>query len=219
MIALAVLNQKGGTGKTTVGTNLAAAAHLAGLRTLVIDLDRQGSAVDWAATRSSTSKLVGLTVVKWDKPLGLPRFREIAAGYEVVVLDGPPRLGDIVRTAAVAADVVVIPCQPSGTDIWALPETVDVLDQADAVRAELSRPATRRLFLLNRTSDTRLSRAAPETLAEAGEVCPVSLRNRIAYAAAVTAGESVLTLEPGGAAAHEVAALFAYITQGVRPCL
>src|SRR6266545_854620 len=105
LTTIAVLNQKGGVGKTTLATNLAAASHLKGRRTLLIDMDRQGSALDWSAARLEGSKLAGLAVVKLDKALALPRFREITEGYEVVFLDGPPRLGDITRSAAVAADV------------------------------------------------------------------------------------------------------------------
>lgn len=217
MFAVAVLNQKGGTGKTTVVTNLAAAAHLDGERTLVLDLDRQGSAIDWAASRQAGSRLAGLAVAKWDRALALARFRELATGYDVVVLDGPPRLSDVVRTAAVAADLVVVPCQPSGTDLWAVPETVALLDEADALRAELGRAPVARQFVVNRAGQTKLSAAAPATLAEAGPVCSVVLRNRVVYAAAITAGESVLTLEPEGPAADEVRALYTALWKG-RKC-
>ncbi len=57
MQTIAVLNQKGGVGKSTLSTNLAAAAHLAGRRTLVLDLDRQGSAFDWYSARAEGSPL------------------------------------------------------------------------------------------------------------------------------------------------------------------
>src|SRR5579884_1377810 len=94
MLTVAVLQQKGGSGKTTLAINLAAAAHLDGGRALVVDMDRQASAFDWSAARQDGSPLDGLAVVKADRAMALPRFKEIARGYDYVFLDGPPRLGD-----------------------------------------------------------------------------------------------------------------------------
>ena len=112
MLTVAVLQQKGGSGKTMLAINLAAAAHLDGDRALVVDMDRQASAFDWSAARQDGSPLDGLSVVKADKAMALPRFKEIARGYDYVFLDGPPRLGDVTQSAAVAADVAVLPIQP-----------------------------------------------------------------------------------------------------------
>lgn len=207
-LTIAVLNQKGGVGKTSLATNLAAAAHLEGLRTLVVDMDRQGSALDWSAARVEGSKLDGLTVVKADKALALGRFREMASGYDCVILDGPPRLGDITRSAACAADVVVIPVQPGPFDLWAASETLELLDAADAIRAELGRGPVHRLFVLNRASTgTVLAREAPDALKEHGKLAGV-VHQRIAFPEAAAVGESVLTVEPDGAASLEIRNLF-----------
>lgn len=211
MLTIAVLNQKGGVGKTSLATNLAAAAHLEGLRTLVVDMDRQGSSLDWSAARVEGSKLAGLTVVKADKALAVPRFREMARGYEVVILDGPPRIGDITRSAACAADVVVIPVQPGPFDLWAASETLELLDGADAIRQELGRPKVRRLFVLNRAATgTVLAREAPGALKEHGELAGI-IHQRIAFPEASAVGESVLTVEPEGAASIEIRRLFRVI--------
>lgn len=214
MLTIAVLNQKGGVGKTTLTTNLAAAAHLDGKRTLVIDLDRQGSAFEWYTARGERSKLTGLTTVRADKPLAVPRFKEITTGYEVIVLDGPPRLGDITRSAGVAADVVLIPVQPGPFDLWATTETLEVLDSADAIREELGRKPVRRLFVVNRAAaGTVLAREAPTAIAERGEVASVVIHQRIAFAEAATNGECVLTTDPSGAAAEEIRALYRNLTK------
>lgn len=74
MLTVALLQQKGGSGKTTLAVNLAAAAHLEGRRTLVVDMDRQASAFDWSAARQDRSALDGLAVVKADRAMALPRF-------------------------------------------------------------------------------------------------------------------------------------------------
>jgi cellulose biosynthesis protein BcsQ len=156
MLTVAVLQQKGGSGKTTLAVNLAAAAHLEGRRTLVVDMDRQASAFDWSAARQDGSALEGLAVVKADKAIALPRFREITRGYDYVFLDGPPRLGDVTQSAAVAADVAVLPIQPGPFDFWAVAETLESLDHADQIREQLGRPPIRRVFVVNRAaSNTR----------------------------------------------------------------
>jgi chromosome partitioning protein len=216
MLTISVLNQKGGVGKTTLATNLAAAAHLEGKRTLIVDMDRQGSALDWSAARGEKSKLTGLTVVKVDKALGVPRFREMSNGYEVIVLDGPPRIGDITRSAACAADVVVMPVQPGPFDLWAAAETLELLDAADSIRAEMGRPPARRVFVINRASTgTVLARQAPEALADYGEIAAV-IHQRIAFPEAATVGESVLTIDPDGAASQEIRQLFRAIKKTKR---
>ena len=139
-LTVAVVQQKGGSGKTTLAINLAAAAHLAKRRAMVVDMDRQASAFDWSAARRDGSKLEGLAVVRADRALALPRFRETAHGYDVVFLDGPPRLGDVTLSAAVAADIALIPLQPGPFDFWAVAETLECLDKADSIRAHLERP-------------------------------------------------------------------------------
>jgi chromosome partitioning protein len=212
MLTIAVLDQKGGVGKTTLATNIAAAAKLDGRRTLLVDVDRQGSALDWSAARTEGSTLEGLGVVKADKALALQRFREITAGYDVVLLDGPPRLGEVTRSAAVAADVVLVPIQPGPFDLWASRETLDVLNEADAIRSELQRKPARRVFVVNRAStNTVLARQAPAALAEQGEVIGV-VHQRIAFAESAATGERVLATDPAGPAADEIRALYKAIT-------
>jgi chromosome partitioning protein len=208
-LTIAVVNQKGGVGKSTLATNLGAAAHLSGKRTILLDLDSQGSALDWFAQRKDGSRLEGLTVARSDKALTLPRFRELTSGYEIALLDGPPRLGDVTRAAAIACDVALIPLRPGAFDWWACSETLDLLDSADAVRTELSRPPARRVFILNAADErTRLARAALEALGQVGELAPVTIAPRVAYAEAATEGESVLTLAPDGPAADEITRLW-----------
>ena len=216
MLTLAVVNQKGGVGKSTLSVNLAAAAHLSRHRTLVIDMDRQGSALDWSAARAERSELDGLIVVKADRPLAPNKFREMAQGFDVVILDGPPRLGDLTRSAAVAADVVLIPVQPGPFDLWASKETLDLLDVADSMRAEIGRSPVKRLFVVNRSQATNLARETPEALGAAGDVAGV-VSQRVAFPAAAAIGESVLTTEPKGPAAREIRALYRTVTRaGVR---
>jgi cellulose biosynthesis protein BcsQ len=115
-----------------------AACRFEGRRTLVVDMDRQASAFDWSAARNERSALGGLTVVKADKAIALPRFREIARGYDCVFLDGPPR-GDITQSAAVADDVAVFPIQSGSFDFGAVAETLATSSGAEPAGNDIRR--------------------------------------------------------------------------------
>jgi len=215
MLTVAVLQQKGGSGKTTLAINLAAAAHLDGGRALVVDMDRQASAFDWSAARRDGSPLDGLAVVKADKAMALPRFKEISRGYDYVFLDGPPRLGDITQSAAVAADIAVLPIQPGPFDFWAVAETLESLDHADQIREQLGCRPIRRVFVVNRAStNTRLAREAEAELRKAGGEFAGVVHQRIAFPDAASRGESVLTSRSTEAAADDIRRLWRKLKGG-----
>lgn len=211
-ISIAVLNQKGGVGKSTIAQNLAAAAHVAGRRTLLLDLDRQGTSFDWYAARSGESRLRGLDVRKADKVWSLPQFADLAAGQDVVVCDGPARLSDVSTAAAVASDIVLVPMRASMAEWWAASETIAMLEAADNLRRVLGREPVRRLFVLNgavkQLNDTT---RAIEALREHVELAPIVLHQRVVYARALGLGEAVVTTEPDGPAATEVRDLLDYL--------
>jgi len=208
-ITLSVLNQKGGVGKTTLAVNLATAAHLDGRKTLLVDLDRQGSSLDWGAQRREGSKLQGLSVVKVDKALRGPHFRELIDGRDVVIFDGPPRLGEFIRAAASLVDVVLIPLQPAAFDLWAAAETLEDLAQADQIRSELGREPVRRLFVMNRVvKGTLFATEVPKAIGEAGTLAKTSIHQRAAYVRTVAEGESVLTQKLDPQAAEEILELY-----------
>src|SRR5262245_31445059 len=121
---ISVLNQKGGVGKTTIAIHLAAALAQERRRVLLLDADPQGSALDWDATRTATP----LFTVMGKPKASLHRdITTLAAPYDDLVIDGPPRVYDVTRSAALASDAVLIPIQPSPYDVWAAKEIVELV--------------------------------------------------------------------------------------------
>jgi chromosome partitioning protein len=209
-LLLAVLHNKGGAGKTTTATNLAAACHLAGLATQLVDADPMAGAFEWACSRDRAARsgapslLDGLVTVRVDRPMRSGAYREMASRYDVTIVDGPPRLNEIVASAAVAADIIVIPCQPTQADLTPLTDFLRMLDEAGELRAERGQAPSRRGFVINRAvAGTGLHRQAFGALEAHGEVLG-TFHNRVGYQEAYGCGESVLTLEPEGPAAREV---------------
>jgi chromosome partitioning protein len=127
---IAFLNQKGGVGKTTLAMHLAAELSCSRYQVMVIDADPQGSALDWsqARQRAGLPRLFGV--------VGIPRetlHQEVPAIARIVdhvVIDGPPRVTALARSAILAADVVLIPVQPSPYDVWACTDIVSLVREA-----------------------------------------------------------------------------------------
>jgi len=201
MTVLAVLNQKGGVGKTTICTNLAAAFALAGERTLYIDADQQGSALDWNAARQKPPLF---TVVGIPKNTIHRDITNLAEPYRWTLIDGPPRVSDVAKSAIAAADMVLIPVQPSPYDVWAAKEIVDLINEVSVIK-----PHLKAAFAINRKIvNTAIGRDVAEALAAYSfPVLHAAICQRVAFAESAQQGLTVLETEPHGQAAQEIAAL------------
>jgi chromosome partitioning protein len=198
IIALASL--KGGSGKTTLSVHLAAAISQAGRKVLLADADPQGSASDWAAAREDTPPFPVVGMARNTIHRDLPA---IASDYHHTVIDTPPRVSALARAALLAADVVLIPCQPSSYDIWAASETVTLIDEARGFKPDLLGA-----FVINRKiPNTLIGRDVVDALGEYDlPLLDTALAQRVAYAESA-AGYSVLETAPTSAAAEEVKSL------------
>ncbi|MBE5507655.1 ParA family partition ATPase [Mycobacteroides abscessus] len=200
MQVIAVLNQKGGSGKTTIATHLARAAQHAGHDVLLVDSDPQGSARDWAAAHDQQP----VPVVGIDRPT-IDRDLRRVAKTEVVIIDGAPQVAALAISALKAATTVLIPVQPSPYDIWATADLVDLVKE----RIALTDGGLAAAFVISRAiTGTKIGREIRQALTDYGlPVLDTKIMQRIAFPEAATKGLTVLDTEPGGAAAEEVLAL------------
>jgi len=206
MLVIAVLNQKGGSGKTTIATHLARALQIEGADVLLVDSDPQGSARDWAAVREDQP----LTVVGIDRPT-IERDIKNIARKDFVVIDGAPQAADLAVSAIKAASFVLIPVQPSPYDIWATADLVELVKQ----RIDVTDGKLQAAFVVSRAiKGTRIGSEIAEALAGYGlPILESRITQRVSYPSTAAAGTTVMDTEPAGDAAAEVRALAAELKQ------
>lgn len=199
MRVISLISQKGGSGKTTVAVHLAVCAHRTGKISAVVDLDPQGSALEWRARRSSPSPEV--TAAACER---LPELLKQAQnnGAEFVIIDTAPHSDRAAVKAASASDTILIPVRPYVFDMAAVSSTLAVLDLAGA---------RDRAFILLNASPVRGGFADEAESSLAAPVSPLRLHHRVAYAHAVNDGRSVEEYEPKGRAAEEICALYQWL--------
>ena len=204
---LAVLNPKGGSGKSTLATNLARALQLGGRNVLVVDSDPQGTARDWRQTAGDDVDLPAVFGV--DRPTLEKDIPKIAGAFDVVVIDGAAKAAPMSVSAVKAADIVLIPVQPSAADLWAASDLVDILE----ARRSIMEGRPHAAFVVSRQiPGTRLASGIQEVLDGYGlPVLAARTSQRVAYAEALAAGLSVVDYEPDGKAATEILAIIAEI--------
>lgn len=199
MHVIAVLNQKGGSGKTTIASNLAAVLDSRSHRVAIVDADSsQGTIREWG-DRSEDAPIV-LSAQKATLEDDIPPLK---GAFDFIVIDGAPHVEDMARSAIVAADLVLIPVRPSAADIWSAEDIVDLVQARRAVAG-----APRAAFVVSQqVLRSNLADSVDEALASFdAPVLEARTSSRVAYAEALGAGLSVLDLDDAKAV-QEIEAL------------
>lgn len=205
---VALLNQKGGAGKTTLALHLAGAWAARGLRVTLIDADPQASSLDWSAQRAREGLPRRFGTIGLARDTLHREAPDLARAADHLIIDGPPRVAALMRSALLAADLVLIPVQPSPLDGWASVEMLRLLAEAQAFRPQL-----RARFLLNRCGARTLiaQRTAQALAGQDPPALSASIGQRVIYAEAVRSGRLADELDAKGAAAREVERLAAEV--------
>ena len=185
MKIIALLNEKGGTGKSTLSQNIAVCLHRQGKRVILVDADPQGTTRDWRSASPENANLPN--VIALDRPEMLASLKNIDA--DIAIIDTPAKAEKMTASVIRFADAALIVIQPSGADIWASAAAVRLIQQKIDVGGKIVAA-----FLANRVSgSTNLSR---EVLTGAWneygiEQLETTIGNRVAFAQALTDGLSI----------------------------
>lgn len=203
---VALIGQKGGIGKSTTAICIAMAAVQRGMSVLLVDADPQGTVRTWNDVANENG-VAAPTVIAMGAAMHRPgQLDVLARRYDLTLIDCPPRHGDIQRSALMIADVTLLPCGPSAADAWALTNTLEMVGEAQTLRAQLQAA----IVITRKQPRTTLGKSARAVLEQSGvTVLGSELSHRIAYQEAVAAGSGVTQHCPRDPSAREVQALLA----------
>ena len=188
--------EKGGTGKTTLATNIAQMRVSAGKDVLLVDSDKQESASSWAGLREEIGVKPSITTVQKVGKNIARDLLDLAKRYDDLIIDAGGRDSVELRAAMVAAHKLFIPVQASQFDVWTLGNMSELVDQAQALN-----PSLEAYVVLNRASPNPVVSEADEARElfndfENLNFCGVTFRERIAFRKASSGGLGINELSP-----------------------
>lgn len=204
---ISVVQQKGGVGKTTISLHLAMGLHLRGFKTALIDADEQRSASYWSAKRGEAA---AFPVMSMAKATLHRELLQLADSFDFIIIDGPPRHSEILRSAMAASDLALIPVKASSFDVWAASEVIKVVREIQTVK-----PAMKAAFVINELRpNTRLARDIRAALtAQETPVLDAAVHLRQAFSVAVGRGLTVFESEPSGKASEDMNSVITEVIQ------
>ncbi len=203
MTIFAFTGRKGGSGKSSLAIAVACELMRRKHRVLLVDADHEQGTSRTFADIASENEYKAPTVVAMGANM-YTQLPDVAKDYKHIVIDSPPRHSSIQRAVLMTCDVAVVPTGPNPTEIWAVAETVGLIDEAKKLRPELAAY----IVLNKKDARTVLGRQARSSLQEAGlPILKTELSTRIAYAEAPAAGLGVTEYAPTDKASVETKAL------------
>lgn len=208
---------KGGSGKTTVATNLAVMLALQGRDVLVVDADDQETTTDFTYWRTETlgEDKVGYTAIQLSNNAVRTEVLKLRDKYDDIVIDTGGRDTTSQRAAMVVSDVYVAPFIPRSFDMWTLEKVVRLIEEMRPAN-----PGMRAYALLNKMDSRGTDNAEAKTFlleSETITLLDTTLGHRKSFANAASKGLSVVELKPADKAANaEMDALFAVLTGVVQ---
>lgn len=187
---IAVCNQKGGSGKTTLSMQLAGALARRRHKVLVVDADPQGTATRWAATADDDkpfpASVVGLSAASGKVHREVKKFVD---DYGYIIIDCPPAADSPVpQSALLVADLALVPIIPSPLDMWAAVGIRHVIENV----GEINEGLTSRLVVNQCQPNTSLAKEALEVLPEFGiDLCKTFMHHRQVYRQSAVFGQTV----------------------------
>ncbi len=192
---ISILNQKGGVGKTTLAVNLSRYFTKNNIKTLLIDSDEQGSAGSWHE-RSGGDSIDLAVISKITLEHDIKKYTQL---YDLIFIDGIPRVSPLTALSIKVSDMTLIPVQPSPYDIWATEEIVNHVKDKEIV----TNNKYKAFFIISRQIlNTNLSKELPFALEKMNlKTFNSSTSSRVAYATSIDKGLTVLDGEYYGSEA------------------
>lgn len=198
---ITIAQQKGGAGKTTIAAHLAVAFAKAGKKVAALDLDPQASLSTWGRIRNEklgeNNNVYVAAVTKYNIEKEIQKLRGTA---DIVIIDSPPHIESAARNAIRSADLVILPVQPSPTDLWATKATMEICEQENITgKILLNRVAAN--SRLGTSIRTVFEKSAPKFIMK------TQLGNRVDYAGSILTGLTSIETSPSSNAAKEMQAV------------
>lgn len=191
---ITVAQQKGGAGKTTIAAHIAIALMQKGNKVALIDIDPQASLTKWHEIRNKNFG-DGFTGVTFRATSGWRINSEIMNlknDFDYIIVDSPPHMEIDAKSAIRASDLLLIPIQPSPTDLWATKATLD-LAKSEGIK---------HMLIMNRVTPN--SKLAIDIAKQLDNPLKATLGNRVAFASCMMDGKCVTEVSPNNVASQEI---------------